>query len=78
MSDKFQEFTPNKVAALFESLEKGISTIAEDTSALREDMTEVKGRLSTLESDVRELKDAVRVAIPSHEKRISKLEKIRS
>ena len=69
-----KNFTPNQVAALVESLRNDIKAIAEDTTSIREDMTEVKDRLSILETDVRTVKDAIQIALPSLNQRVSKLE----
>ena len=69
-----KSFSGGEVMALIESFENNIKIIAEDTGALREDMTEVKERLTNLETEVRTIKDAVNIAIPSQEIRLKKLE----
>ena len=65
-----KSFSNNEVMALIESFRLDIRLIAEDIGSLKEDMTEVKNRLGSLETKVQTLEDAVRLSLP----RISKLE----
>lgn len=67
-------FTAREVATLVEDLRGEFRAVSEGVLPLREDMAEVKERLTSLETEVRLLKDAVRVAIPDHETCISRLE----
>ena len=71
MEDKF---TAREVAVLIEDLRGEFRAVSEVVFPLREDMIEVKERLSALETKVQSLDDVVRLAIPDHAKRISRLE----
>ena len=68
-----RNFSNNEVMALVESFKNDIKVIAEDTTSLREDMAEVKDRLSSVETTLKTLDDAVRNTLPDHEKRIAKV-----
>ena len=71
MEDKY---TAREVAALIEDLRSEFRTVSEVVIPLREDMMEVKERLSSLETEVRSLKDVIRIAIPDHAKRLTRIE----
>ncbi|MBI2167124.1 MAG: hypothetical protein HYU34_02635 [Candidatus Omnitrophica bacterium] len=67
-------FTPREVAVLVEELCSEFRTVSEVVRPLREDMADVKERLTTLEFKVQSLDDAVRLSIPGLNKRVSRLE----
>ncbi len=71
MEDKF---SAREVAVLVESLRSDFWGLGEVVVPLREDMAEVKERLSTLEDKVLSLDDAIRLAVPHLAKRVSRLE----
>ena len=73
-SGEGKSFSNNEVMALIEDFRGNIRLIAEDVSSLREDMTEVKDRLSSLEIEIRSLKDVIQVAVPDLTRRVTKLE----
>ena len=56
------DHTPNEVGTLIENLRGEFRVVSEAVLPLREDMVDVKSRLSAVEFEV---KDVVRVAIPS-------------
>ena len=56
---------------LIEAQDKKISAIADEVTALRQDMTEVKGRLDTLESDVK----VIKAVVTSHSEEIHTLKR---
>lgn len=68
-------FTPREVAVLIEDLSSKFRTVSEVVVPLRQDMAEVKERLTAVETEVRSLTDVIRIAVPNHEKRIVRLEK---
>ena len=72
---KEENFTSNQVATLVESLRSEFQAVAEVVVPLREDMMEVKERLTRVETELSHVKDAVRIAIPSLNKRVERLEK---
>ena len=67
-------FTPSQVGTLLEAMDKKIDLLTEIVLPLKEDMSEVKGRLSKVEFRLTCVEDAVRVAIPSLAKRVTALE----
>lgn len=67
-------FTAREVAVLIEELRGEFRAVSGVVFPLREDMIEVKERLSSLEVKVQSLNDVVRLAIPDHAKRISRIE----
>ena len=71
MEDKF---TAREVAVLVEELGNKFRTVSEAVLPLREDMAEVKERLSKVESRLTLVEDAVRIAVPSLSKRVSRIE----
>lgn len=73
MKDKFGS---QEVMALLEDLRGEFRSVSEVVLPLRDDMGEVKERLGTLETEVRSLKDAVGLSIPSLAKRVGRLESL--
>ena len=69
-----EAFTSNEVAVLVEGLRSDFRAVTEGLTLLTERADKVEERLATLETKVDSLSDIVRVAIPNHEKRISKIE----
>ena len=69
-----EHYTSTEVGVLVESLRSEFRTIAEVVVPLREDMIDVKARLSNLESDMKEVKSVIRIALPSINQRLSALE----
>ena len=67
-------FSTNEVAALIEDLKGEFRSVVEVVSPLSERMDKVENRLGVLETKVDTLSDAVRVALPSLNQRVSKLE----
>lgn len=67
-------FTAREVGVLIERLESRMDAMTEALLSLSREMREVKERLSALELRVTALGDVIRIAIPSHEKRITALE----
>ena len=74
MTNNKKTFSSTEVGTLVESLRGDVQSVAEGVTYLRNDMDDVKTRLSTLEVEVRSMKDAVYVAIPSLSKRVTVLE----
>ena len=62
---KDDKFTAREVVVLVEDLRSEFRAVSEVVVPLREDMAEVKERLTGLEGEVRLLKDAMRVGLPS-------------
>jgi len=71
MEDKF---TAREVATLVEKLGGEFRTVSEVVLPLREDMAEVKERLTRVEERLTGVEDAVRLALPDHAKRLSRIE----
>ena len=75
---KEENFTPGQVGTRLEGMDKKIDLIAESVGSLQGDMTEVKERLTKVETRLINVEDAVRVAIrvaiPSLAKRVDRLE----
>ncbi len=69
-----KEFSATEVGVLVERLETKIDVVSERVSSLCEDMTEVKSRLTHLETDVTVIKDTLRITLPDHTRRIARLE----
>ena len=67
-------FSPTEVGTLVESLRTDIRSVAEGVTLLRKDVDELKSRVSSLEVEVRSMKDVLRVAIPSINVRLANLE----
>ena len=67
-------FSSTEVGVLVESLRSDFRSVTEVVIPLREDMADVKDRLTKVEVRVKSLEDAVRVAIPSLSTRVSTLE----
>ena len=67
---KDKSFSATEVGTLVEGFRTDLSLVSERVGTLCEDMSEVKDRISSLEGEVRGLKDAVRLSLP----RISRLE----
>ena len=74
-------FTPSQVAALVESLRSEFRVLAEVIVPVRIDITEMKEKITVIgdrfthvETDVRSIKDAFRIAFPDLTQRVSKLE----
>ena len=68
------KFTAREVATLIEDLRSEFKVVLDVVVPLREDMLEVKERLSALETRMLSLEDVVRLAIPDHAKRLSRIE----
>ncbi|MBI3252099.1 MAG: hypothetical protein HYZ52_02110 [Candidatus Omnitrophica bacterium] len=69
-----KEFTAGQVAALVEDLKGEFRTVAEVVTTVHEDMMTVKEEMIEVKNRLTALEDAVRVAVPSLEKRLLKLE----
>lgn len=69
-----KDYSVTEVGTLLESMDKKIDFLMEVVVPLREDMAEVKERLTNVETDVRTIKDVIRIEIPSMKSRISTLE----
>ena len=67
-------FTNSQVGALIEDLKNDFRTVLEVVEPLREDMAEVKERLTAVETEVKTLKDVVKIALPRLENRVTQLE----
>ncbi|OGX10955.1 MAG: hypothetical protein A2351_04240 [Omnitrophica bacterium RIFOXYB12_FULL_50_7] len=67
-------FSVTEVGTLVESLQTDIRSVSEGVISLHSDMDDVKTRLSSVEVELRSLKDVVRVAVPSINVRLSNLE----
>ena len=70
MAKEKDVYTPTEVGVLVESFQSQMSFVSERVGTLCEDMTEVKGRLSAVETRLTSLEDVVRLTLP----RITKLE----
>ncbi|MBI2871222.1 MAG: hypothetical protein HYY14_05870, partial [Candidatus Omnitrophica bacterium] len=69
-----KEFSSREVATLVESLKSNISTIAEDVVSVKEDVAILKHDMVEVKSDVAIIKDAIRVTLPSLDKRLTRVE----
>ena len=69
-----ERFTAREVGVLVEELRSEFRVVSEVVLPLREDMAEVKDRLSAVESRLTSLEDVVRLSIPDHNRRITRLE----
>ena len=69
-----ENFTPGRVASLIEGLRGEFKVVLDVILPLRQDMVEVKERLSAVETRVGSLEDVVRVAIPNLATRVERLE----
>lgn len=67
-------YTPNEVATLIEDLRGDFRAVTEVMAPLPARLTAVENRLATVESEVKSIKDIVRIAIPSLSKHVSTLE----
>ncbi len=72
---KEENFTPSQVGALLENMDKKIDLIAETVAPLPESMERVEERLSKVEFRLTCVEDAVRITIPSLNKRVETLER---
>lgn len=68
------DYSSNEVSALLETLRAEFRTVSETVLALRNDMHDVKERLSKLETRVQKLEDAIPIAVPSMNVRLANLE----
>ena len=71
---KEESFTPGQVGAILEAMDTKISLIAEAVAPIPEKLEKIEDRLGTLETDVRFIKDVIRIEIPSMRSRIDKIE----
>ena len=71
---KDKSFSATEVGVLVERLESKIDVVAERVGGLCEDMTEVKERLTSLETRMITVEDAIRITLPDHSRRLAKLE----
>jgi hypothetical protein len=67
-------FSATEVGTLVEGLRTDIRAVAEAVAPIPERLTAVEVRLGVVETEVRSLKDVVRVAVPSINVRLSNLE----
>ena len=72
---KDESFTPSQVGTLLEAMDKKIDLIAENVVTLNKNMVDVESCLTNVETDVRLIKDVIRVEIPSIKSRLTALEK---
>lgn len=75
MSKDSHLYSNTQVASLLEQIRSDFKSVTEVVIPLREDMDEVKKRLTSLENEMRSVKDVIRITLPNHENRISRLEK---
>ena len=68
------KYTAGEVAVLVEGLRSDFRAVSEVVIPLREDMIEVKERLTSLENEVRSIKDVLRITLPDHAKRLTRIE----
>ena len=68
------KFTATQVGALIERLEGKFQFVLDIVVPLKNDMVEVKERLSKVETRLTGVEDAVRIAIPNLVQRVSHLE----
>lgn len=75
-SDKKNDktFSNTEVGVLVESLRADFRAVAEVVAPIPERLSAVEERLTVVETEVRSLKDVVRIAIPSLSTRVSTLE----
>ena len=71
--DGHDNFSATEVATLIENLERKFDVVAEAVLPLRENMADVKERLSAVEFRVGSLEDVVRTAIPSLSREITEV-----
>ena len=74
MPEHIEHYTSTEVGTMIENLEGKFQAVIDVVAPLREDMADVKIRLTAVETEVRGLKDVVRVAIPSIYHRLDKIE----
>jgi len=74
MSAMEDKFTAREVAVLVEELKSEFRTVAEVVAPIPERLSAVEERLTIVETEVRSLKDVIRLAIPDLSKRVSRLE----
>lgn len=67
-------YTATEVGTLLESVDQKFKHVMEVVSPLPDRLLAVEGRLSMVETEVRSLKDVIRIAIPDHAKRLLRLE----
>ena len=65
-----RSFSATEVGTLVERFSSELTLVSERVGTLCEDMIDVKAKLSSLETETRSVKDAVRLTLP----RISRLE----
>ena len=71
---KGNSFSATEVGTLLETMDHKIDFIVEIIVPMQKDMGEVKERLTNLETDMRLVKDVIRIEIPSLKKRVTRLE----
>ena len=69
-----KSFTSTEVGTMLESLRSEFHTVSEVIIPMREDIAEIKDRLTAVETRLIRVEDIVRIAVPSHERRITALE----
>ena len=74
MAEPKKDFSPTEVGSLVESFRHEIRLIAEKVDAVQEDVISLKNDMAEVKTDLAAVKDAIRITVPSHEKRIGKLE----
>ena len=69
-----ERFSKTEVGSLIEAFRSDVSVIAEKVDDLSSRMGRVEERLEGVETKLLGVEDAVRIALPDHERRISRLE----
>ncbi len=72
--DKNGNYSTNEVATLVEDLKGEFRVVAEAVTGLRDDVDNLKDRMSAVELEVRTLKDVIKVELPAMNRRLSSLE----
>lgn len=68
------QFSAREVAVLIENLENKFNVVLETVIPLRNDMAEVKERLTSVEQKLTSVEDVIRVAFPAINNRFSRIE----
>ena len=71
---KDRGFTNTEVVTLFESLKLSIEVVAEGVTSLQDDVHILKEDVSDIKVRLRTVEDAVKIAIPDLNKRVTQLE----
>ena len=72
--DKKDKYSVTEVGTLIESFQKDLGSVAGEVRGFSDWRGEVNLRLESIEGRLTRIEDAVRVSVPDHSKRLSRLE----